>query len=133
MKHLMMAAIAAALIAPPAMAQTVAGANAKACKALSDAVEDGQQLLAQKQIAALGDDSAPRATMRAAEASAEYGRAQANLSLMVSLHCPAYTHPIGPDRFLNAAAQCQLAVRKPGASGVPAECKRADWKPFPSD
>jgi hypothetical protein len=138
--------LAAALILSmaPCVAMGAESANGAICGHLSEAIDLAQLNISDLAAHGVGDDSAPRATLRAAQATAYYAQIQVNLSLMVAHHCSPYGFAITEGAFLNDAAACEVAVLKAvtalkeahianvngpdDLNKLPPECNRASWK-----
>ena len=76
------------------------------------------------------DNSAPRATMRYAQATALYGRAEVLLTQMAQLKCPSPPYPIGPSDYLSDATGCDLAKREDKLEEAKKRCDRDTWRKF---
>ncbi len=75
----------------------------------------------------LGDDSAPRATMRAAQKTANYAQAQVVLAQMSQAKCPAYPKVIGELWYLHAAQACEKASANFKTGDTLDECDKGKW------
>jgi hypothetical protein len=131
----------------PAAASKPAGPY-DACREAALAVDDGLRDLGEAGLAkieGISDNSAPRATLRAAERTAIFTAIQANLTLMSALRCPAAPQlPISDDVYLSAAIDCSTArdayisqkIKGDVAPGVEAadkeKCTKSNWKPGPA-
>ena len=121
------AVFTAALLVQAASSPAASGAGI--CVALNSRIEDDQKTLATLGAEGLGDDSAPRATMRAAQATEAVSEAQANIALLEAHHCSAYARPISDGAYMNDALVCHLArVKATDATAIP-ECDQTKWTP----
>lgn len=123
--------IAAACIAPqPALAQPArppAAASAR-CEALGADWRNIEMNMAATYAIGIGDDSAPRATMRAIRESNDLAQAAMTLDLMRDAHCPLPTHAARADTYRSSALRCANAATGAGAAEHPPECDRATWQ-----
>lgn len=107
-------------------------ATAEICTLLSSQIETALMNIATIDAEDVGDNSAPRAQVRASRQVAEYARIQANIALMGAQRCAPYPHAIDPLRYLSDALNCSSALANaPRGSALPDECKRGTWKPMP--
>lgn len=121
MKLFLRAAVAAAaFVAAPAFAQST-------CDALQLAIEAEIKDAALSSVLGIGDNSAPRATLRQLEIANNLSTIQANLTLMAQNKCPARTAPIIPAVYLSNALDCNIAIMK-GEKNAPA-CDKSTWQP----
>ncbi|HEU0099436.1 MAG TPA: hypothetical protein VFQ67_11760 [Allosphingosinicella sp.] len=126
MKSLLIAfGTAASLLffAAPVSAQTASGK----CAALTADYDQIEKAMASRWSSSLGDNSAPRATMREMEDSNGLAQAQIILTLMQANRCTLPDHAPSIKRYLSAALACGTARLKGGAE-VP-ECKMEAWQP----
>lgn len=135
MRHFAM--IAALTMVPagmPAMAQTrpvapPAAAPAGTCATLMRQYDGASMDLAANFASSVGDDSAPRATLRQMEDANSLAKAQIAMDLMRDNRCPMpkSAPSIGP--YVNQALSCATDRMKASASVSPESCKRENWKP----
>jgi len=110
----------------PATAQPVAGK----CAALAADYEQIEKAMASRWTDSLGDNSAPRATLREMEDANGLAQAQIILTLMQANRCPLPDHAPSLKRYVTAALACSTARLK-GSSEAP-ECKMETWQPGPA-
>jgi hypothetical protein len=136
MKTFIAIAATAALAAAPmsALSQTKAPAAAPTAAPSSAICGDGVIALDEvlKNLSGLwaeglGDDSAPRATMRAAQKTANYSQAQAVLGQMSQAKCPQYPKVIGELWYLKAAQACEKAKANFKTGDTLGECDKGNW------
>jgi hypothetical protein len=108
------------------------------CVAFSGAVIDGEKELAYISVDGVGDNSAPRETVRAVNSSVEMSRIQANITLMAAQQCPLPNQPVDINAYGLAALDCKiantkiaLAMTKGATFSLAPECERAAWKRNP--
>lgn len=122
------AAPVAAQVAKPA---APAAAPASKCSTLAGDWRSIEIALAENSADSVTDNSAPRATMRAAEDTVSFSKAQIVLRLMELNRCPLPDRPPLPGTFLLEALSCKTARMKATLdqlkAGVP-ECDSAKWK-----
>lgn len=134
----LMGVIAGLALSLPAAAQAPqrggAGSAPKptpaACAPLHEEYEDASKRLAQIHAQGLGDQSAPRATMREAESTKVLAGAGMTLELLKAHGCPLPTAAPSGTRYANAARICNLAMleaRRAGIYTFPASCERRQW------
>jgi hypothetical protein len=125
---LLLAAAGAALFAfaSPASGQPAAGK----CTALTSDYDQIEKAMASRWTDSLGDNSAPRATLREMEDSNGLAQAQIILTLMQANRCPLPDHAPSLKRYLSAALACSTARLK--SSSEAAECKMETWQPGPA-
>jgi hypothetical protein len=110
----------------PASAQTAPGK----CASLAADYDQIEKATASRWSSSLGDNSAPRATLRETEDANGLAQAQIIITLMQANRCPLPDHAPSIKRYLSAALACGTARLK-GGSDVP-ECKMEAWQPGPS-
>lgn len=115
----------------PAFAAPAAGvASGGTCAALKGDYAHVEKLMASRSADGLTDDSAPRATMRAAQDTADLTRAQLIVTLMQANHCTLPNHAASEMTYLLPAMTCKTDEMKGTAS--PPSCKMQDWQPMGS-
>lgn len=98
------------------------------CAALTRAIESAEMRLSSLDAQSVGDNSAPRATMRRAEQGGVYSQIQANISLMAAHRCAPYPYPISGSAFMLSALECETAMLGWTSSRpLPESCNRANW------
>jgi hypothetical protein len=125
------ALVAAALIpsqmlvaAAPAAPTAASGGT---CAALRADYANIEKVMAGRSADELTDDSAPRATMRAAQDTADLTRAQLIITLMQANHCALPDHAASDVTYLVPAMTCKTDQMKGTAS--PPSCKIENWQP----
>jgi hypothetical protein len=93
------------------------------------AYERSSQNLAESLASSVGDNSAPRATLRAMEDANELSKAKMALDLMRDHRCPMPKTLPSAGPYISAALDCRTARMKASSSATPEECKRENWKP----
>lgn len=124
------AAICSLLMASPIIAQTkptVAAAPAGACAKLMSVYDGASKDLAANNAASIGDNSAPRATLRAVEDANTLTEARIALDLMRDNRCPLPKTTPSYIWYLSAALTCSTDRLKAGAGQSPASCDRSTW------
>lgn len=125
---MVIAASIAVLIAQAAPAQV---APVGKCAALQQQWRGIEVALANNDADGVTDNSAPRATMREAQNTANYAKAQVVLRLMELGRCALPLTAPSPSTFASEAMQCRLAQMKASIAdlkaGLPA-CNSQSWK-----
>ena len=88
------------------------------CSATQAQLETNVKNIARAQYSASGDNSAPRATMRMAEATLFAQLANANLTLLIAMKCPLPREPIDPGQYRIKALQCAADMSAVGCPNV---------------
>jgi hypothetical protein len=120
--------------APPA-APVAASPAGKACTWAASAYDKALKDMADVKAESIGyDDSAPRATMRAAQLEAYASIANASIAYGAAHRCPGPALPPDPSVYLEAAAGCRLAIMQSARAGAndtsyKAKCARDSWTP----
>lgn len=118
-------------IAQAAKPTAPVAAPAGKCAALANDWRSIEIALANNSVDSATDNSAPRATMRAAEDTMTYSKAQIVLRLMEVNRCALPDRPPLPGTFLLEALSCKTARMKATIeqvrAGIP-ECDQANWK-----
>ena len=96
------------------------------CFKLSDDYEFASKQLAMSYAEGIGDDSAPRATMREARNSNVLERARITLDLMRANNCKLPTEAPSLKRYLSSAMSC---VSQRMSAGTASSCEMANWPP----
>jgi hypothetical protein len=112
----------------PSLAVGSNGSGYSICHEANFAIDEALMESSYLKARGIGDDSAPRATMRAAEVTAQVASAQANLSLLIASDCPLPDLPISASVYEGAAIDCVLARTE---DDVKAKCNRTAWGPGP--
>lgn len=101
------------------------------CEALASDWRRVEQNMASRWTSDLGDNSAPRATMRAIEESNDLSIASITLGLMRDNKCLLPKRAPNVSTYLTAALSCSTArLKQPLSSNAPpAECDREKWAP----
>jgi hypothetical protein len=80
------------------------------CAALSREITGSVQEMAMLKAGDIGDNSAPRAAMRAGQISNQQSQIQNNILLMRSEGCAPYSKTLNPDAYLLPAIECRTAM-----------------------
>ncbi|HEX4695277.1 hypothetical protein [Sphingomonas sp.] len=126
--------VAILLASTPATAQTkpVAPASATAaggtCAALAREYEGASMDLAANYAEGVGDNSAPRATLRAMEDANTLARAHMTLDLMRDFRCTTPKNAPDSMLYLSAALNCATDRLKGGGTTTPPSCDRSTWQ-----
>jgi hypothetical protein len=124
--------IAALILVPtPAMAQVparsaAAAAPAGKCERLAREWKGIEYRMADRHADEIGDNSAPRATLRAMEESNNLAEASMILSFMRDGRCALPSHPPSYISYFGAALECHTAILG-GAKADDAKCDREKW------
>ena len=110
----------------PATAQPAAGK----CTALAADYDQIEKAMASRSTDSLGDNSAPRATLREMEDANGLAQAQIILTLMQTNRCPLPDHAPSIKRYFSAALACSTARLK--SSSEAPECQMESWQPGPA-
>ncbi len=132
----LLAALSVAVVLPaesvaqtkPTPAPAAASAPAPICAAAATRLDLIQRDLSSLRVDEIGDDSAPRATMRGAQTTALYAEAQVLLTQMSQSKCSPYPEVIGNIRYLNGALACNLAKRNFKSGDKLEECDTSKWE-----
>lgn len=128
---------------PPAASQTVPTPTVKpaqavkpplgACARLSTDYVGFSKDLAANNAEAIGDNSAPRATLRAMEDSNTLARAKMTLDLMRDNRCTLPKAAPDDITYLLPALTCATDRLKARGTETPPSCDRSSWKPAGSE
>lgn len=124
------AAICSLATASPVMAQTkpsVATAPSGVCTRLISVYDGASKDLAANNAASIGDNSAPRATLRAMEDANTLTEARIALDLMRDNRCSLPKTTPSYIWYLSAALTCSTDRLKAGAGKSPTSCDRSTW------
>ena len=112
LRTLVLASALLACVPPPsAIAQTPAAPQA-ICKQLTDAISYSEKLISYIGRDNATDQSAPRVTMRHAEATNEYAKIGVNVQLLAAHRCPPYPNPINPSAYTLHSIECSISESK---------------------
>lgn len=116
----------------PVLGQQTPSASAPAgkCAALKQEWKDIEVGLGQNKADGFLDESAPRATMRAAQDTAAYEKAAVTLQLMEASRCALPDRPPNDQTYFGKALECKSAITKASIDQVKAglpECDRGKW------
>jgi hypothetical protein len=100
------------------------------CTALASDYDQIEKAMASRWADSLGDNSAPRATLREMEDANGLAQAQIILTLMQANRCPLPDHAPSLKRYVSAALACSTARLK--SSSEAPECKMESWQPGPA-
>jgi hypothetical protein len=130
----MLAALVASVPANPALSKTTvhkAGASSGTCARLNGEMEQLKKSLAMNFADGIGDNSAPRATMREAQYQSLLGRVRLTMDLMRDNRCKMPTSvPTGVE-YASAAIACASARMEAGGASSTASCDQSKWVPAP--
>ena len=98
-----------------------------ACATLAEDWSNAEKRLADNVVGGLGDNSAPRASLREQEDANTLAVAAMTLELMRAHQCPLPRRAPVATTYLSAALACSTARRTKGAETE--ECKRENWTP----
>lgn len=109
------AAITALLLCGAAVASAAPHLKSKTnldgrCRALSTAINASVKEMSFIDSAGIGDNSAPRATMRAAQIGAQQAEIQNDILLMRANGCASYSGSFSSSTFLLPALKCNTAL-----------------------
>lgn len=133
MRYLAAVMICTMAISSPALCQSTPASRPTAggatCAVLQADLTRFEQNLAENYAESVGDNSAPRATLRAIEDQNELIQAQITIDLMRDHRCPMPARAPSMAAYLLPAIECATArLRAPGQREVPA-CDRTTWQP----
>jgi hypothetical protein len=126
--------------APPVAPPPAPSPPPPICRDLVYAIENSQKQLSVLANAALGDNSAPRQTMRNTESAALFQEINANIAQLGANKCPPYPLPISANAYMHSATICHIAelnaeaaaYRNEGAAPalevMTDKCNPANWK-----
>lgn len=117
----------ACLIASSAPAAPIAKAESSACTKLASDYDIASKQLAMNHAEGVGDNSAPRATMREARNNNILEKARITVELMRGNSCKMPTEAPDMGRYLSPALKCSTDMI--GASTTPASCDMTTWQP----
>lgn len=103
-------------------------APSSVCARLMGVYEGASKELAANYATSVGDNSAPRATLRAMEDANTLTEAHIALDLMRDNHCPVPKTPPSSVWYLSAALSCATDRLKASVGQNPVSCDRANWK-----
>ena len=86
-----------------------------------------EQNMADRVVDDLGDNSAPRATLRETRESNDLALATMTVQIMRENKCPQPKRAPNSSTYLMPALDCSKARREAGGSETPAACKRENW------
>lgn len=82
------------------------------CSELQTAIEWSQKRLSSLSAEGIGDDSAPRETMRSNKTTALLQEINSNVAQLGANKCPVYPHVISTSAYMHNAMLCKLADMK---------------------
>lgn len=130
MRWLLILALALVTAAPVVHAQTSAPVVTKpmtTCEALATDWRRVEQNMADRFVEALGDNSAPRATMREMREANDLALAAMALQFMRDNKCMIPKRAPNTGTYLSAALDCAKARRESASSTTPPVCERENW------
>lgn len=130
----MIAALAMTPVGVPAYAQAKSGvatatAPAGTCGTLMRQYDGASMDLAANFASSVGDNSAPRATLRQMEDANSLATAKIALDLIRDTRCPTPKSAPSMAPYISQALTCSTERMKASGSESPASCDRANWKP----
>jgi len=112
-----------ALTAILIMATTSAGATT--CADLEKSVDWSTKLIASEISEGIGDDSAPRATLKEIRISNEWKKIDISINLMAQNKCSPLAYTPNPANYLTAALNCSMARTKGENDTI--VCNKQEW------
>jgi hypothetical protein len=100
-----------------------------ACAKLGADYENASKELAMTYAEGVGDNSAPRATMREARNGNVLEKARLTVELMRGNSCRIPTEPPSLARYLSPALACQTALLGAQGGNLPPACDMSTWQP----
>lgn len=134
MRRQFVAVIVALSLGAPVKAQPVRSAQQAAppnrCVTLANDYRRHEMNLADIDAEGVGDNSAPRATLREMRTANELTLANMTLQLMQAHRCALPDREPSGAAYSLAALQCRNAMMRmsPGQRDLPAECNRGGWE-----
>jgi len=134
MRYLAMsAALAMTPVGVPAYAQAKSGgamatAPAGTCGTLMRQYDGASMDLAANFASSVGDNSAPRATLRQMEDANSLATAKIALDLIRDNRCPTPKSAPSMAPYISQALTCSTERMKASGAESPASCDRANWK-----
>lgn len=116
--------------AAPAMAQTAAPTPAPKLSTCDALAADWKRLdmnMADRFANSVGDNSAPRATLRAIEEGNDLLKANMTLQFMRDNKCSLPKSPPSGGAYISAALECSTQRLKVGFEATKSVCDRANW------
>ena len=96
------------------------------CSQLMEAYDQSAKSASLSWAQGVGDNSAPRATLRELEISNQLIARQINLTLMIQYKCPLPRTPASSNEYISNAVSCSTALLMNKKS--PPECDLKKWK-----
>ena len=98
------------------------------CQDFEAAIEYSLKNISVARVEGIGDDSAPRATLRAIEANNQLLLIQIQLGLMNLNKCPVRKTSLSATKYVDDALACSAAMRT--TESDPPACDRSKWAGF---
>lgn len=126
--HSILAPLAMLPASMPAVAQAgAAHAATGTCAALMSTYDGASKDMAGNFADSVGDNSAPRATLRAMEDSNSLAQAKIALDLMRDNRCPLPKQAPAAAWYMSAALTCENDRLKAAGAESPPSCDRSKW------
>lgn len=123
-------AVVAAAVGLALSGPVVAQEGPARCKALSDGITAAVKEMSYYSASDIGDNSAPRASVRAMQINSRHTEISNRLALMAASRCAPYPGPIGESAYLLPALRCSTAsVARESDEAVRTACDRSTWEP----
>ena len=123
-------AVAAVIVGLAFTGPVVAQDGATRCKALSDGITAAVKEMSYYSASDIGDNSAPRASVRAMQINSRHTEISNRLALMAASRCAPYSGPIGEGAYLLPAMSCLTAsMARESDEAVKVACDRSTWGP----
>jgi len=103
------------------------------CAGFQRVVHASEKALAMLEVEGLGDNSAPRATMREQRIANELQTIRLNVELMIHHRCPVPAAPISESTYLANTLRCALDRRNDPSVDSPPSCEMSRWTPERAD
>ena len=113
------------IVAACLLAGTAVPVSAVECDGFLKSIDTSLKLIAMSRAEAIGDNSAPRATLRTLEIANELQLISINVSLMTSNRCTLPSEPIHTGKYLLNALKCSTERIK-GVADSPL-CDTSKW------
>lgn len=125
---IMLAVVGSAPISAQTKSAAAAPSTAAVCASLATSYDDASKTLAANYAEGVGDNSAPRAALRATEDANSLAQAHMTLDLMRDFRCPMPKSAPFAIFYLLPALTCATDRLKMSGSKSPPSCERAKWE-----
>lgn len=100
------------------------------CKSLSEGITAAVKEMSYSTASDVGDNSAPRASVRATQINSAHAEVANRITLMTAHRCSPYEGPLGEKAYLLPAMRCVTAsITRETPEAVRAACDRSAWEP----